>query len=175
MSQFYKGKYKPINKAKYINPKNLNNIVYRSSWELMLMKWLDKNSQVASWGSEEIILPYISKVDGRQHRYFLDFYIKFTNGKVYLVEVKPKHQTIAPVAKKGKTKERLLKEATTYATNISKWEAARNYATKKGAEFHIWTEDHLSELGLKMQVSKKFRYVKYANKKQKGAKNGKTK
>ena len=56
------------------------------------MKWCDITPSVTEWGSEEIIIPYISPVDGRRHRYFPDFYVKIGNKK-YLVEVKPLRQT----------------------------------------------------------------------------------
>lgn len=168
-NRFYQGRYKPKNPKKYINQKNLGNIIYRSSWELFLMKWCDNNQEVVSWGAEEVIIPYISKVDGKQHRYFLDAYIKFKSGQIYLVEVKPKYQTSEPKIE-GKTKKRLLQEMTTYAVNISKWEAATAYAIKNNAKFVIWTEDELNKMGMKLNTSKSFRYAKYAKKK--GKRNG---
>lgn len=167
MATFYKGKYKVKNPEKYVRKAGLNDIVYRSSWELFVMKWCDKNPDVISWGSEEVIIPYISKVDNKRHRYFLDFYIKFKNNKIYLVEVKPKYQTAEPKPGLKKSKKKLLSEVTTYATNVSKWAAARAFAVERNAEFHIWTEDDLEKLGMKVNVSKKFRYVKFANKKRK--------
>jgi len=40
------------------------------------MNWLDKNPDIISWASEEMIVPYISPVDGKWHRYFPDFLVK---------------------------------------------------------------------------------------------------
>ena len=56
------------------------------------MVWCDKNENVLQWGSEEIVIPYISPVDRRVHRYFPDFYVKAKTRderiKKYIVEVK---------------------------------------------------------------------------------------
>lgn len=164
MGNFHQGKYRPRNPEKYINQKNINNIVYRSSWELFVVKWCDNNPDVISYGMEEVVIPYISKVDGKRHRYFLDFYIKFKNGAVYLVEIKPKYQTIEPARKEGKSKKRLLQEMTTYATNISKWEAAKVFADKNNAKFVIWSENELEQMGFKIATTKKFRAIKYGKK-----------
>ena len=40
------------------------------------MIYCDTNNSVLEWGSEEIIIPYLSPWDCRIHRYFPDFYIK---------------------------------------------------------------------------------------------------
>ena len=64
------------------------------------MVWCDKNENVLQWGSEEIVIPYISPVDRRVHRYFPDFYVKAKTRderiKKYIVEVKPEKQCQAP-------------------------------------------------------------------------------
>ena len=56
------------------------------------MVWCDKNENVLEWGSEEIIIPYISPVDNRAHRYFPDFYVRARTktGKTqkFIIEVK---------------------------------------------------------------------------------------
>ena len=58
------------------------------------MKWCDSSKSVVEWGSETIIIPYISPVDKRVHRYFVDFYIKvITNSNAtekYFRKEKPK-------------------------------------------------------------------------------------
>jgi hypothetical protein len=165
MGKAFKSKYRPKNPKKYINQKRLKDIVCRSSWERHVCIWCDNHTDVVAWGSEEVVIPYISKVDGKQHRYYIDFYIKFKSGKVYLVEVKPKYQTQAPVPKTGQAKKRLIQETTTYATNMSKWEAASVFAAANKAKFVVWTEIELEKMGMRLQVSKAFRYAKYAKKK----------
>jgi trans-aconitate methyltransferase len=69
----YSGKYRPISPQKYKG--NPTEIYYRSLWELRFMKWCDENKKVLEWGSEEIVVPYRSPLDGKYHRYFVDFYI----------------------------------------------------------------------------------------------------
>ena len=68
------------------------------------MQYCDSTTNVLEWGSEEIALPYRSPIDNRVHRYFPDFYIKIreTTGQIkrYIIEIKPKKQTIAPKVQK---------------------------------------------------------------------------
>ena len=70
----YKGRYIPKNPQKYKG--DYTNIVYRSLWERKFMVYCDETSSVLEWGSEEVIIPYLSPWDGRIHRYFPDFYTK---------------------------------------------------------------------------------------------------
>ena len=94
------------------------------------MVWCDKNAGVLEWGSEEIVIPYISPIDSRRHRYFPDFYIKVKNqyGKIdkYIIEIKPKYQVNGPKPGKRKTKT-YINEVKTYAVNQAKWKAAEEY------------------------------------------------
>ena len=70
------------------------------------------------------------------------------NGKVYLVEIKPKNQTRPPKTRR-KTK-KYITEVTTYVTNTCKWKAANEYAKDRGWKFEIWTEDTLKSMGMKI-------------------------
>ena len=85
----YKGKYYPKFPHKYKG--DPTTITFRSLWERKYMNWCDKNANILEWSSEEIIIPYISPVDNKIHRYFPDFYtkIKETDGKIrkYIIEV----------------------------------------------------------------------------------------
>ena len=141
----YSGKYRPVNHKKYKGDPRA--VFYRSLWELKFMKWCDNHDHILEWGSEEIVVPYRSPLDGKVHRYFVDFYAKVRNksgtAKKYLIEVKPKKQTVEPKIPKRKTK-RYLTEVTTYITNQAKWEAAREWCADHGLEFIILTEDHLN-------------------------------
>jgi hypothetical protein len=143
----YKGKYSPINPKKYKG--NHNNIIYRSLWERKFMKYCDTTVNILEWGSEEIIVGYISPLDNRPHRYFPDFYIKVKESmgqiKTYLIEIKPKKQTVEPEKKKRVTKGYLY-EVMEYAKNQAKWSAAREFCKDNGWEFKILTE---SDLGIK--------------------------
>ena len=140
----YKGWFKPKNPKKYNG--DANNIVYRSSWELRVMKYLDENPRVIWWASEELYIPYVSPVDNRVHRYFPDYLVKVKeqSGKIktYVIEVKPKRQTMEPKVPKRKTKSWLY-EMKTYAVNQAKWKAAQEFCADRLIEFKVITEDHL--------------------------------
>lgn len=140
----YKGKYRVIDPTKYKG--NIQDVVYRSSWELRFMKWCDTNPNVLEWGSETTIIPYKSPVDNKLHRYFVDFYIKVRHknngvGK-YLVEIKPEKFTKPPNIPKKKTK-RFINEVFTYGTNQAKWKQANEYCLDRGWQFLVLTENDL--------------------------------
>lgn len=143
MAKYKQGKYKPRNPQKYIG--DPTNIIYRSSWEFRFMDWIDKNDQVISWSSECTIIPYVSPVDNRYHRYFVDFKMQLKNNsgevKTYLVEIKPECQTVPP--KPSKKIVRHINEIMTYGVNSAKWTAAEQYAKDRGYQFIILTETHL--------------------------------
>ena len=77
----YSGIYKPLNPQKYKG--NVNNVIYRSSWEKRFMIYCDKNRAVVEWGSEEIAISYRS-IDNRPHRYYPDFYICRSQDNIYV-------------------------------------------------------------------------------------------
>lgn len=139
-----KGKYIPINPQKYAG--DLKSITYRSEWERLTMRWLDLNPDVISWNSEGIKIKYICGTDGGMHTYYMDFIVKFKNGSVLMIEIKPKKQTEPPTSGKGKKKSTLLTEQLAYVKNISKWEAAIKYAKENNITFQIWTEVTLKKL-----------------------------
>ena len=139
----YKGTFKPKNPTKYNG--NANNIIYRSLWELRVMKYLDDHPEVIWWASEELIIPYYNPIDNKKHRYFPDFVAKMKrkDGTVmtYVIEVKPEIQTKQPEQKR-KTK-KYIQESMTYIINQSKWKAATEFCKDHGWEFKIITEKHL--------------------------------
>jgi len=140
----YSGTFKPSNPQKYVG--DYKNIIYRSSWEARVMNWLDKNPNIVSWASEEVVIPYISPIDGRWHRYFPDFVVKVRdrNGtlKTMMLEVKPKKQTQEPIIQRRVTK-RYITEVATWGVNQAKWKAATEFCLDRGWEFKLITEDHL--------------------------------
>ena len=144
MPEYYQGKYRPKNPHKYKG--NPNEIYFRSSWEAKAMMYFDLREEVIQWSSEEIIVPYRSKLDGKKHRYFPDFVITVIdkNGKkkTYMVEVKPYKQTIEPKPQKRITK-KYLREVQTYVINKSKWEYAEEFCKDRGWEFTTITEKDL--------------------------------
>jgi hypothetical protein len=140
----YSGRFTPKNPQKYVG--DANNIIYRSSWECKVMSWLDRNDNIVSWASEELIIPYISPVDGRRHRYFPDFLVKVKTRdgavKTMILEVKPKKQTEKPEQRKKITKQ-YINEVATWGVNQAKWKAATEFCLDRGWEFKILTEEHL--------------------------------
>lgn len=147
MRNTYQGIFTPKNPNKYGG--DPTNIVFRSSWERVLMKWLDSNPDVVTWSSEELVIPYVCKTDNRPHRYFPDFLVKFSSGKILLIEVKPKSQCYPPKPGKRKSQETMISEAAVYQKNISKWSAAEEYCKRKGWTFAVFTEDTLKSMGMK--------------------------
>ena len=147
MAESIKRRYKPVNPKKYQG--NPNNIICRSSWERKFCQWCDRKENVISWASEEISIPYVSPKDNRIHKYYPDFLIKVKehNNRIqtYVVEVKPKKQTLPPKPRKRVSKSYIY-ECTTYAVNQAKWKAASEFCKDNRINFKIVTED---ELGIK--------------------------
>lgn len=142
---FRKGSFTPKNPEKYMG--NIENVVYRSSWELHMMRFLDSNPSILAWSSENIAIPYFSQVDKRPRRYFVDFFIKYVNksGEIIeeIIEIKPKSETMPPIKKRGKRQTTYLREAVEYQRNSDKWSAAADYAKKRGWGFRIITEEEM--------------------------------
>ena len=140
----YKGRYTPKNPKKYKG--DYHNIIYRSSWERKFMVYCDNSDNILEWGSEEIIIPYLSPWDGKLHRYFPDFYIKVKrkdgNIKKMIVEIKPEKYTKPPVMPKKKTKS-YVKDVYEWGRNEAKWKSALEYCKDRGMDFLILTEQHL--------------------------------
>jgi hypothetical protein len=146
------GKNSRANTGRFVakNPKkycgNPQNIIFRSSYELLFMKWCDQTVSVLEWGSEEVVVPYISPVDGNFHRYFIDFYIKVKDKegqiKRYLIEVKPHRFTQPPKPPKRKTP-RYWAEVRDWAVNQAKWKAAEEFSREAECKFLLITEHDL--------------------------------
>ena len=145
MRKRYKGKYKVKNSKKYIG--DSSNVIYRSLMELRFMKWADRSDNVLKWNSEEVVIPYISPIDNKRHRYFPDFLIQTDKGWT-LIEVKPQVQTKPP--KKllvenltPKKKRRYVRAVQTWLVNEAKWKAARKVCEVEGWTFQLMTEKQL--------------------------------
>lgn len=145
MSKYKQGVFIPQKPEKWYS----SQIVYRSSWELVYMKWADKNPNVTKIASEEIVIPYYYHIDNKMHRYFPDFIMEFKdkndNVQTVLVEIKPYKECIAP--KKGRKKEQTyINEVLTYEKNMAKWAAAKAWCQDRNMKFVVLTE---YELGIK--------------------------
>ena len=145
MRKRYKGKYKVKNSEKYIG--DSSNVIYRSLMELNFMKWCERSEKVLKWNSEEVVIPYISPMDKKRHRYFPDFLIQ-TNKGWTLIEVKPLVQTKPPkkilIEKVTlKKKRRYVKAVKTWLVNEAKWNAAKKVCEVNGWKFELMTEKQL--------------------------------
>jgi hypothetical protein len=140
---YYSGKFIPKNPNKYNG--DSQNIVYRSSWENKVMRYLDEHPKIIWWASEELIIPYRNPIDQKIHRYFPDFVVKIIKSDdtvmTYVLEVKPEIQTVMP--KKRKKTQKYINEAITYAINQEKWRAADLFCKEHGWQFKILTEKDL--------------------------------
>lgn len=138
------GRFRPKNPQKYKG--DVRNIIYRSGLELRVMKMFDRNPNVLEWSSEETIIPYISPVDGRPHRYFPDFHAKMRQKdgtvKTVIIEVKTSKETKEP-ERKSKITQRYLNEVVTWGQNRAKWDAAYEWCADRGYDFQIITEEDL--------------------------------
>lgn len=150
----YKGRFRPKHPEKYQG--NAANIVYRSLWEFKFFRYLDEHPDVVWWASEEYIVPYVSPIDGKVHRYFPDVVLrkKTSEGtlETVMIEIKPKKQTMPPDISKrnatpsGRVSRRYIREVKTFGVNDAKWNAARKYCSERGWHFEIITE---ADLGIR--------------------------
>ena len=144
MAGTYKSIFKPRHPSKYLG--DSSNIICRSNWERKFCNYCDSNENIISWASEEFSIPYISPLDNRRHRYFPDFLIevKESNGilKKYVIEIKPKRQTLDP-KKKSRVTKSYINEVKSYAINQAKWKYALEFCKDNRLEFKIITEDQL--------------------------------
>lgn len=142
MTRFRQGLYSPRNPKKYIG--DLTKVRYMSSWELRLFQFLDNNEHIIHWASEPFPIPYIKPTDGKVHRYFPDCYVEYKNkyGNVMkeILEVKPKEQT---KLRRNAT----VMESITWAVNVAKWKAAKEWCDTHGVIFRVITQDALFPKG----------------------------
>lgn len=111
-------------------------IEYKSSLEFKFLKYCEINPHIVKFGLEPFPIWYTSPRDGRPHRYFVDFLVHFDTGDTILVEIKPSSQTVKP---QSRDPEVIL----TYAVNLSKWKAAKEFAREHRMKFTVITEKEL--------------------------------
>ena len=137
-SRYKQGYIDPRSCKKLVPGVSKDAIIYRSSYELKFIVWLEGNSKVKQWASECICIPYMF-IDGTTHRYYPDYFVEFEDGTKMVVEIKPYNQTQKPVNENcWATKE--------YAKNKCKWAAAIEFCKKKGYVFKILTEKTINQL-----------------------------
>jgi hypothetical protein len=144
-SKYNQGKYRPRNPQKYGG--DVSNIVYRSSYELKFMQYCDLTESVNSWKSEEFWIPYRSPLDGKTHRYFPDFFLKYKDKddktRNMVVEVKPAKDLKEPQTNPTRRTKSWAYSVKMWAINQAKWEAAKEWCADHNYEFRIFTEKEL--------------------------------
>lgn len=134
MAKFGKGYYKPKNPQKNLNK---GNIIYRSQWELKVMRFFDDHPKILHWASEPLQIPYFNPVKNKQSIYIPDFLIvyenKFKQRKMEIIEVKPSSQILRERAKSAYDKVSIL-------INEAKWSAAVKYCKHRNIDFRIISE-----------------------------------
>lgn len=150
------GQYHPRNPEKYKG--DINNIVYRSSWEYEAFRFLDNNKNVLEWASEPIAIPYVKptemlkvrkgiKKKPKVSRYYPDLWVKFKNSKgqvtEQIIEIKPSNQTRKSRARseKKRNQQNLVLE-----TNKAKWHYAQKWCSERNIDFRVLTEHSLGHL-----------------------------
>lgn len=130
-----KGRFIPKNPQKYLG--NADKIIFRSSWEVKLFKWLDTTPAVLQWASEEFSIPYLHPFEKRVANYYPDALViykdKYGNLKKEIVEIKPYKETVLTPRATDRDKYAL-------AVNQAKWKAAATFAEQQGMSFRVITE-----------------------------------
>ena len=134
---FKTGDYSPRYPEKHLG--DIDEIVFRSGWEKIAFDWCDMNRHITGWASESVKIPYFMKGYHYKRTYYPDLLIRFKDGKVYLVEIKPGAQKRKPNYE-----------------NRCKWAAARAYCKNKGWLFRIWDETTIEKLKTNVQNWRRF-------------------
>jgi hypothetical protein len=141
-------RYYPVNRHKFVGKTGY--AVCRSSYEVAFCKWADSTPSVKRWSSEDVRIQYQdplvlfdNKNRPKLRTYYPDFVIETDKGEVFLIEVKPKKQTIPPTITENKSRKTIMTEKKTWTVNQAKWRAAQNYCNRMGWVFKIITEDQL--------------------------------
>lgn len=121
-SQF-KGLYYVTNRDKY---NGNGKVVYRSSWERLVMSYLDRNPNILQWSSESLAIPY--QIGDKQRTYYPDLIVKMIdqNDNVVdkVIEIKPHYQK-------------------RWSINKAKWNACRQWCSENNHQFIVLTEKEI--------------------------------
>lgn len=137
-SRYNQGYVDPTTCKKLFEQVSNQRIIYRSSYELKFITWLENSNKVKQWGSECFYIPYLYK-DGTTHKYYPDYFVEMVDGTKLVVEIKPYNQTQKPInANCWAAKE--------YMKNMCKWKAAIEFCKNKGYIFKVLTEKTINQL-----------------------------
>lgn len=138
MATFSKGIYKPKNPEKYVGK---HSPVWRSSWEMAMMMFLDNNKHIIHWASEPIYIQYRHPFTGKMAKYIPDFFVVYENKHkkrvAEILEIKPRNQTISEGKRVSK------KDQIAMAINRAKWKAASLYCKQQGLVFRVINEQDM--------------------------------
>lgn len=137
-SRYKQGYIDPRSCKKLISDVKYDKIIYRSSYELKFITWLESSKKVKQWASECFYIPYIF-IDGTTHKYYPDYFIEMEDGSKMVVEIKPYNQTQKPLNEN-------CWAAKEYTKNKCKWNAAIEFCKNKGYQFKILTEHTINQL-----------------------------
>lgn len=151
MSNWMQGKYTVLNESKYIGH---TAPTFRSSLEARFFHFCDMTDSILRWGSEIIEIPYTISGQTRVHKYIVDVFVeaRTTGGNTqrFLVEIKPKSQTVPPTRPKTNNWKALRSyryALVMWQKNVSKWRAANIYCQTRGMKFMLVTEDDIPTFG----------------------------
>lgn len=144
--KFKQGYFQLKHPEKYMT--NVNEVIYRSSWEHRFMIYCDSSEEVLQWASEPFYIQYFYGVDQKVHKYYPDFYFARRNedGTItkYIVEVKPTEMLKKPEPPKRKTPNTMRNYNVImeqYTKNYYKSIAAKDWCAKNGYKFVYLTEN----------------------------------
>lgn len=150
--RFKQGWYTLKNPQKFMKPVDEfmqsvkdGKVQYKSSLEYKAFKFQDTSKSIIQWSIEPFPIFYTKPSDNKQHRYFIDMFIVTNQGK-FLIEIKPKSQTIQPKKPSNpnpKRIQRYKKELETFLINQAKWKAQKEFQERNSQEFLIFTEEQL--------------------------------
>ena len=137
--------YRPLNPGKYLG--DPSRIYYRSSWEKKFMRFLEESPRIKQWASEEVIIHYFLSTDRKWHRYFPDFFVEFTTGDKFILEIKPFSQRVIKEGPRVSKSQQLR-----FIQNQTKWQFADTFAKEHGMIFLVFDEYDLRKLGVAVPV-----------------------
>ena len=156
MARHWKQGYVTVTKKENGYFQDSATIPYRSSYELKAIRYLTmlfKAGRIKEWQYETTIFRYNFPLDGKDHRYFMDFTVTLDSGDVVFIEVKPFSETIPPKKPRSQKETRSYQESVqTWIRNQSKWQAVEKWCMNESTDrkryrFVKWTEKELKIKG----------------------------
>lgn len=141
-SHFKQGYFDVSKSTKYVGQQP---VIYRSGLEYKAFVAFEKASTIEQWSSEPNFIKISYTYNNKQHNYHIDAYLKYTNGKQQIVEIKPQYQVEQPQMSKFKTNAQFIKALDVYQRNVAKWKAANQFAIDNKMEFKILTDTTINK------------------------------